>query len=644
MKRFKDYLREFGDVLLLVSLLTLMAYLFNWSNAFPVQSIDLLLCSVGIWFLLLAGTIVLPRRARRFVLLGVAVLASVLLISNQIYYRYYNDVVTLTSLSFAGQVFGVSRSILPLARWADVGYLLPILVMGLLARRKSRPFSRRPLPLLLTMFTFAGTGLALFYKGYQPNRVKWGADINWDGNHPFVRQVGLYAFYVFDYQRYASHKAGANTIDPEVVGQIKSYFDSRELTTNALTGVGKGMNLLVVQLESFESFPVGLSVEGQEVTPHLNRLAKESYYFPNVYYQTARGNTSDAEFMLNNSLLPLRFASINWMYPENTYHSLPFMLSKRGYSALAFHGYNKIYWNRVFMYPQLGFERFFSQDAFLKDDMVNLGLSDESFYRQSMDLLKEYPEPFYAQMVSLTSHHPFEMPAEHRILTLPETLPDYLQGYLHAVHYADKAVGSLLRILEERGLAGRTVLVIYGDHEGASLKHHKEIWQLLGRPLPRDWQFASVSLQTVPLFIRVPGGATPGSIKRVGGQVDILPTLANLMGLKKGLFVGEDLFEAKRSPTPLSGRLPFGSFIDETTLFIASAGEGEGRSYYDRATQASLDPELALPKYQEVLQMYEYSQSVIKHDLIPLLLEQYANEQEANPHAEDVVDSLDEAS
>lgn len=452
MKRVKDYLREFGDVFLLVFLLTLTACVFNWSNAFPVHSVDLLLCSAGIWFLLLAVTIVLPRRVRRIALIGVAFLASVLLISNQIYYRYYNDVVTLTSLSFVGQIFGVRSSILPLARWADVGYLLPILIMGLLARRQSRPFSGRPLPRVLIMLAFAGGGFGLFQQGYQPNQAKWGTDINWDGNHSFVRQVGLYAFYVFDYQRYASHKASANAIDPEIVGRIKSYFESRELTPNALAGAGKGMNLIVLQLESFESFPIGLSIDGQEVTPHLNRLAKESCYFPNIYYQTARGNTSDAEFMLNNSLLPLRFASINWMFPENTYFSLPFMLGERGYSALAFHGYNKIYWNRVFMDPRLGFERYFSQDSFVKDDMVNLGLSDESFYRQSMDLLKEYPEPFYAQMVSLTSHHPFNMPAEHRVMVLPETLPDYLQGYLHSVHYADKAVGSLLGSWRSAGL------------------------------------------------------------------------------------------------------------------------------------------------------------------------------------------------
>jgi phosphoglycerol transferase MdoB-like AlkP superfamily enzyme len=626
MKRFKTSFFEFGDVLLLVFILTLMACVFNWSNAFLVHNADLLLCSAGIWLLLLSLTMPLPRRPRRIVLLGVAILASLILISNQIYYRYYHDVITLTSLSFAGQVLKVRDSILPLARWTDLGYLLPVLIMGWLIFRRSRPSLPRPLSLALSVLVFAGTGLGLFQQGYQSNQGKWGDDINWDGNHYFFREVGLYAFYVFDYQRNASHKAGTSTIAPEAVERIKSYFENRKPIFNALSGVGEGMNLLVVQLESFESFPIGLSIDGQEVTPHLNRMAQESFYFPNIYYQTARGNTSDAEFMLNNSLLPLRFASINWMYPQNTYYSLPLMLSEQGYSSLAFHGYDKIFWNRVFMYPRLGFERYFSQEFFEADEIINLGLSDESFYRQSMGFLEEYPEPFYAKMVTLTSHHPFNMPEEHRILSLPGTLSDYLQGYLHAVHYADKALGALLRILEERGLNDRTVLVIYGDHEGTSLKHYEEIWQLLGHPSPKDWQFASASLQTVPLFIRVPGQPTQGVIERVGGQIDILPTLANILGIKKGLFLGEDLFEAKSRPTPLSGRLPFGSFVDEATLFLAGAPEGEGRMFYDRATQAALAPELAEPKHREVLQMYEYSQSVIKYDLIPQLLGQHAHE------------------
>lgn len=64
------------------------------------------------------------------------------------------------------------------------------------------------------------------------------------------------------------------------------------------------MNVIVVQMEAFQNFLIHLKLGDQEVTPVLNRLAEEGYYFPYVYQQIGQGNTSDAEFMSNTSIYP----------------------------------------------------------------------------------------------------------------------------------------------------------------------------------------------------------------------------------------------------------------------------------------------------------------------------------------------------
>ena len=54
-------------------------------------------------------------------------------------------------------------------------------------------------------------------------------------------------------------------------------------------------------MESFQEFLVDLKIDGKEITPNINKLARESQYFPNFYQNVGQGNTSDAEFVVNTS-------------------------------------------------------------------------------------------------------------------------------------------------------------------------------------------------------------------------------------------------------------------------------------------------------------------------------------------------------
>lgn len=606
------------EVLAFGALLLLEALYFNVANALPLQVLDMLIFTTAFCLVILAPTAFMTRRLRAIALFSLTLGAALILLANQLYYRYYQDLITIPSLLLAGQVYGVRGSILPLAKLSDLLYVAPVLIFGALGLRRRIPEAPRKAPRLVVALAMAGLGAGLFVTRYVPMIAQWENAVPLNVNYLVVGHTGVYTFHLIDLQRFIALKANKAPLDEATTTRIQDYFRGRDMRPNALTGLGRGLNLMVVQLESFETFPVGMRIDGQEVTPNLNRLAKESLYFPNIFYQTAKGNTSDAEFMLNNSLLPLRDGAVNYFYAENDYYPLPMRLKERGYTPLAFHPYGRMFWNRSFVYPRLGFEKFYSRRFFEPDQVFNLGLSDESFYRQTLDFLKGYPEPFYAQLITLTSHHPYLIPPEHRHLTLPDWIPPYLQDYLQAVHYADKAIGTLLHGLEAQGLKDRTVLAFYGDHEGASFHYFNEIRRLQGRAPLQDEALARARLQTVPLFIRVPGATLRGTFEQAGGQIDILPTLSNLMGLgDDGVFLGEDLAEAKRRPIPLSGRLPLGSFAEPHRIFVASPdGELERGGYYDLQTEAPLAPQLAAETYRTVQEMYDISQNVIKHNLV----------------------------
>lgn len=79
----------------------------------------------------------------------------------------------------------------------------------------------------------------------------------------------------------------------------------------------------MIQLESFQNFLLGLKIDGQEITPNLNRLMEESLYFTNFYQMVGQGNTSDAEFVVNSSFYIPPQGAATMSYIDKQLPSLP---------------------------------------------------------------------------------------------------------------------------------------------------------------------------------------------------------------------------------------------------------------------------------------------------------------------------------
>ncbi|WDU84411.1 LTA synthase family protein [Caloramator sp. Dgby_cultured_2] len=141
---------------------------------------------------------------------------------------------------------------------------------------------------------------------------------------------------------------------------------------------------MVVQLEAFQGFVLERKINGQELTPNLNKLAKDSLVFENYYYQTAWGGTSDAEFLSNVSLLPARDGSVYYQYAGNKYDALPKELKGIGYFTAVMHANRPGFWNRTNMYRALGFDKYESEKDFNIDEIQGMGLSDKSFLNRQL--------------------------------------------------------------------------------------------------------------------------------------------------------------------------------------------------------------------------------------------------------------------
>ena len=350
-----------------------------------------------------------------------------------------------------------------------------------------------------------------------------------------------------------------NEAKPQEKVKVKEY--SFKPKQNKYSGIYKGKNLIVVQLEAMQGFAIGAKIDGKEVTPNLNKLINKSIYAQNLYYQANYGNTCDAEFIINNSLYPSVTGTAYYQYPLNTYYSLAKQLNKKGYYTGVFHGYERDFWNRPQMYESMGFERYFSKDDFKSTKNIGFGINDSEFFRQSIDYLMENAKdkPFYGFFISLSSHHPYnyDYGTDFNAGKYEGTM---LGDFFRGANYADKAIGELIDYMKEKGIYEDTVLAVYGDHAALFTDEADNLCDFMNVEYNRmNWNL----LQKVP-FILTCGESTEGiKVEKTSGQIDILPTIANLMEIEIPYMYGRDMLDDEAGYAVL----PRGNLVTEEYIF-----------------------------------------------------------------------------
>ncbi|QQY79916.1 phosphoglycerol transferase MdoB-like AlkP superfamily enzyme [Keratinibaculum paraultunense] len=538
------------------------------------------------------------------------------------YYSFFNSLPSIAMLKQFSEVTAVGDSILALLSFRNLLFLLDIPFLKIYSNKKRKKLAEKnkSYKTYIRWGIPGGIALALIlifsYLAFN------------DMIEPIARQE-IYSYHIKDIK---------DTIIGEDIVEGRGIFTQEDLEElkertkleeGKYTGIGKGKNLLVIQVEALQDFPLNRYYDGQEITPNLNKFIEHesTIYFNNYYQLIGRGNTADAEFVSNNSLYPSMEDPTYKQYYNNTFYGLPWILRDNGYTAWVFHGYKKEFWNRSKAYPNQGFERFISEEDYDLVETIGFGLTDEQFFKQSMDYLKELDSiddnPFYAFMITLTSHTPFKMPDEYKELNIREEHENTILGdYLQAIHYTDKALGQFFEALKEEGLYEDTVIALYGDHfaiTGLNDSGVELMTDFLGYPYDIDEMFK------VPLLIHVPGENIKETVSKIGSQLDFLPTILNIMGYQneKGIMFGKDLlnYEGENYVAPQTYVLK-GSFIDDEVIFLMSRdGIFENCIAKDNKTKQKIDVAPFRERYESIIADINKSDYILKNDLIKFLIE-----------------------
>ena len=466
--------------------------------------------------LLLAPYWLLRRRWRWLVWIPLT-LFTVWCLMQVCYCRAYDDLMPWQSLTLTQNVNStLAATTLSLLRWQDLLILVPflLLVAVCLLGRRTREDGERIKPFLLSL---AGC-LLLSLAGYLVKGENYEKRFLHNfSNRGYFAQNGMIPYGAFSlYQALFNN----HTVTDEERAMVDRFLaeDCPNYTDNPYSADGR-RNLVLIIVESLHTWPIGMQVDGREVTPVMNSLvAGDSViYAPHVLFQTSHGHSSDAHFIYNTGLLPLRDGVVAVHHGDGPYPTLAAALP--GYDCREIICTPGVNWNQNVTARTYGFDTLYTREHLAAALKRQGNIDDAALMDYAGGLLPSLHQPFFLEMVTMTMHAPYtdgKLPPSW--ITASDTLNAEARGYLNCVHLTDSCIGVFINDLQRHGLAGNTVLAIVSDH--TQLYRNRVMGISDYDAVPDDWG--------IPLIIA--GCDTTLRYDAVIGQVDVYPTLLDVMG------------------------------------------------------------------------------------------------------------------
>ncbi|AJH63999.1 LTA synthase family protein [Bacillus cereus] len=548
---------------------------------------------------------------RNYIALCINFLLTIILVGNVMFYDFYSDFITLPVLGQTSNFGQLGGSIIEILNYKIILAFVDIIFFFILLKKKALVFQTgrvthpaRFVYFLLTVGVFfANLHLA---EKERPELLTRSFD-----RVMLVKNLGLYTHQVYDLTLQVKAGSQKALADSSKLQETENYVKANQSEPNPnMFGAAKGKNVIVVTLESLQTFLIGAKVNGEEVTPFLNEFINESYYFDNFFHQTGQGKTSDSEFLIDTSLYPLNRGAVFFTHGNNDYTATPEILRQQGYFTSVFHANNATFWNRNIMYSALGYDRYYNELDYkiTPETNLNWGLKDIEYFDQSVDILKTVDQPFYARFLTLTNHYPFTYDEDTKFIEPYDSGNGVFDRYIVTARYLDESIKKFIERLKAEGMYDDSIIVLYGDHYGISEKHNRAMAQFLEKD--QITEFDTLNLQRTPLYIHMPGQTEGETISKPTGQIDIKPTILNLLGIDttNDIRFGHDMFSNEYTGFVV---LRDGSFITDKYAY-------KNNIFYDRITGEIVDlpkneAQALIKRAQNELRM---SDKIIEGDLL----------------------------
>lgn len=283
-------------------------------------------------------------------------------------------------------------------------------------------------------------------------------------------------------------------------------------------------NVIFIIMESMSAAKMKRHGNKNNLTPFLDSISHQSYYFENIY--TAGKHTFNGVFSTLFS-----FPALYQQHPLKTikrYNGIGTTLQKNGYSTTYFTTHDSQFDNvEGFLYAN-NFENIISQSDYPIDEVKTaLGVPDDFMFQFSLPIIDQLyakKKPFFASFMTASDHGPYYIPEYFS--------PKNKDIKQQIVEYADWSLQKFITESSKKEWFSNTIFVFIADH---------------GEPITASYDI-SLDYHHSPLIIYAPTLLNkPETYKNIGGQIDVYPTI---MGLLKFPYtnntLGIDLLKEER--------------------------------------------------------------------------------------------------
>ena len=310
--------------------------------------------------------------------------------------------------------------------------------------------------------------------------------------------------------------------------------DDRKLEKNEYTDIFKDKNLIMIMMESIDNVVVN-----DNTMPTLMKMKKNSLDFSNRYGQ----------FIYKGSTISTEFTSLTGLYDNGLYYhmntdifsnSLTNLFNEAGYKTTFIHGNKGVFYNRNNLHKNIGFQNM----IFTLDDYPDENYMDDSSIVNNDDIYNfAFPkdERFFSYFVTISAHGPYD---EGNYYCSVDEIAS--QSEKKCLEYGASLTDNFLKILLERlkedGILDDTVIVLFTDHYAYSYTYEEDDYNIY-KKIDDDYL-----IKNIPFMIYSSGIKGKKIDNLIFGDIDILPTIANMFGLEYNprMYVGTDLFDKNR--------------------------------------------------------------------------------------------------
>jgi phosphoglycerol transferase MdoB-like AlkP superfamily enzyme len=443
--------------------------------------------------------------------------------------------------------------------------------------------------------------------------------------NPLLYMIDTYSFRASDFDEKSVHQA--YPIVAKFLGIDKGNYDEkklnfiREFPANP-ERMKQHPNVVVIIMESMAYYKTGIGGSKINPTPNLDLLSKSSLSFENFFTPTVA--TARSVFAAVTSLPDISKVQTGTRNPfAVNQHAI--MGEIKDYEKFYFLG-GSANWGNIrgilsYNIPNL---HVYEEGSYKAQRIDVWGISDLDLFKESITGLAkiEAEVPFMAIIQSAGFHRPYTIPANSDDFKTVKISDKELRDYgfesleeFNAMRLQDYSLGRFMEMAKKEKWYDNTIFMVFGDH---GLSHNNAI-------NVAEWTKSLADHYHVPFLIYSPRYIKPGIETKIASEMDVMPTLAGLMGVPyKTRSFGRDLFNTKfdsyRAAFSYNWYAPFNlTLIDQDYYFEYIPYNNQGKLVKHTINGKDENVKDKFPeKYQEMEQLskglYESAKYLLYHN------------------------------